>query len=90
MWVLCTLYKWLVIDVRVKNDTCFGGNNCTHTQTHIYTQRTYQINQTHDDNLGNAYDIKFFSFNDTIKKRPHFSTFHKGIISGKIFLQHKV
>lgn len=67
MWVLCTLCKWLVIDVGVKNGTCFGGNNCTQTQTHIYTQRTYQINQTYDDNLGNAYDIKFFSFNDTIK-----------------------
>jgi hypothetical protein len=68
MWVLCTLYKWLVIDVGVKNGTCFGGNNCTHTQTHKYTQRTYQINQTYDDNLGNAYDIKFFSFTDMIKK----------------------
>jgi hypothetical protein len=38
-----------------------------HTQTHIYTQRTYQINQTYDDNLGNAYHIKKFCFNDIIK-----------------------
>jgi hypothetical protein len=72
MWVLCTLCKWLVIDVRVKNDTWFGGNNWTHTQTHIYTQRTYQINPTYDDNLGNAYDIKKFNFNDMIKKTSTF------------------
>jgi hypothetical protein len=73
-----------------KNGTCSGGNNCAHTQTHIYTQRTYQINQTYDDNLGNAYDINFFSFNDMIKKCSHFNTFHKAIISCKIFLQHKM
>jgi hypothetical protein len=41
-------------------DTIAHTHTHTHTHTHKYTQRTYQINQTHDDNLGNAYDIKFF------------------------------